>query len=80
MSIYGTNWYFISDPNGSNAFYTKSKSYSNICIFLHSLYLFDLDNCSCETSQSSTCKDLLIIKNNTIVNGMFLQSNMFESN
>jgi len=44
-----------------------------MCIFLHfSLYLFDLDNCSCGTSQSSTCKDSLIIKNNTIVNGMFI--------
>lgn len=32
MSIYGTNWYFIPDPNGSNAFYTKSKSYSKILI------------------------------------------------
>ena len=32
MSIYGTNWYFIPDPNGSNALYTKSRSYSKISI------------------------------------------------
>ena len=38
MSIYGTNWYFIPDPNGSYAFYTKSKSYSkNLDFFLFSL-------------------------------------------
>jgi hypothetical protein len=41
MSIYGTNWYFIPDPNGSNAFYTKSKSYSIISIdILSSLFIF----------------------------------------
>lgn len=34
MSIYGTNWYFIPDPDGSSAFYTKSKSYSKISIYL----------------------------------------------
>jgi len=39
MSIYGTNWYFIPDPNGSNAFYTKSKSYSIACVFFY-IFLF----------------------------------------
>lgn len=57
MSIYGTNWYFIPDPNGSNIFYTKSKSYGE---------------CSCGTSRSMYCIDSLIIHDDIIVDGMFI--------
>lgn len=27
MSVYETNWHFIPDPQGSNAIYTKARSY-----------------------------------------------------
>ena len=57
MSIYETNWYFIPDPNGSNAFYTKSKSYGE---------------CSCGTSRSINCTDSLIINENITIDGMFI--------
>ena len=57
MSIYETNWYFIPDPNGSNIFYTKSKSYGE---------------CSCGTSRSIYCTDSLIINENIIIDGMFI--------
>ena len=35
MSAYGTNWYFIPDPNGNYPIYTKARSYRKIeTIFL----------------------------------------------
>lgn len=57
MSIYETNWHFIPDPNGSNMFHTKSKSYGE---------------CSCGSSRSINCTDSLIINENIIIDGMLI--------